>query len=104
SAKFNETLQSIVEGLKASGFSGNEHRVSDKMTEEEKQTAVVNPVENFLFPEQQTETEEEIDNNRISFDANASEEEMEENPFIQEMDAISKEQNNELEQQIQEQE
>ncbi|MDD7913798.1 DEAD/DEAH box helicase [Polaribacter ponticola] len=34
SAKFNDTLQSIVEGLKASGFSGNEHRVSDKMTEE----------------------------------------------------------------------
>lgn len=105
SAKFNETLQSIVEGLKASGFSGNEHRVSDNMTEEEKQTEVVNPVESFLFPEQQKETEEEtIDKARISFDPNASEEEIENNPFNQEMESISKEENNELEQQIKEQE
>ena len=105
SAKFNETLQSIVEGLKASGFSGNEHRVSDKMTEEEKQTEDVSPVESFLFPEQQKETEEEtIDKKRISFDPNASEEEIENNPFNQEMESISKEENNELEKQIKEQE
>jgi type III restriction enzyme len=105
SAKFNDTLQSIVEGLKASGFSGNEHRISDKMTEEEKQTKIVNPVESFLFPEQQKETEEEtIDKKRISFDSNASEEEIENNPFNQEMESISKEENNELEQQIKEQE
>lgn len=105
SAKFNDTLQSIVEGLKASGFSGNEHRISDKMTEEEKQTEIVNPVESFLFPQQQKETEEEtIDKKRISFDPNASEEEIENNPFNQEMESISKEENNELEQQIKEQE
>tara|TARA_B110000977_G_C11008517_1_gene466736 strand:- start:310 stop:1116 length:807 start_codon:yes stop_codon:yes gene_type:complete len=86
SAKFNDTLQSIVEGLKASGFSGNEHRISDKMTQEEKQTKIVNPVESFLFPEQQKETEEEtIDKKRISFDSNASEEEIENNPFNQEI-------------------
>ena len=105
SAKFNETLQSIVEGLKASGFSGNEHRVADKMTEEDQQTEVVNPVESFLFPEQQIEEKEEtIDKGRISFDPNASEEEIENNPFNQEMESISKEENNELEQQIKEQE
>lgn len=105
SAKFNETLQSIVEGLKASGFSGNEHRVADKMTETEKEEHVVNPVESFLFPEQQKEPEEEtIDKKRISFDPNATEEEIENNPFNQEMESISKEENNELEQQIQEQE
>tara|TARA_R110001606_G_scaffold199601_1_gene347375 strand:+ start:2072 stop:4711 length:2640 start_codon:yes stop_codon:yes gene_type:complete len=105
SAKFNETLQSIVEGLKASGFSGNEHRVSDKMTEEEKQTEVVNPVESFLFPEQQKETEEEtIDKKRISFDPNAKEEDIEDTSVISEIETMAKEQNKELEQQIQEQE
>jgi type III restriction enzyme len=105
SAKFNETLQSIVEGLKASGFSGNEHRVTDKMTEEEKQTEVVNPVESFLFPEQQSETEEEIiDRKRISFDPNANEGEIEDTSVIAEIETMAEEQNKELEQQIQEQE
>lgn len=105
SAKFNETLQSIVEGLKASGFSGNEHRVSDKMTEEEKQTAVVNPVDSFLFPEQQKEIEEEkIDKKRISFDPNAKEDDIEDTSVITEIETMAEEQNKELEQQIQEQE
>ncbi|MBL87760.1 MAG: restriction endonuclease [Winogradskyella sp.] len=105
SAKFNETLQSIVEGLKASGFSGNEHRVADKMTEEEKQTEVVNPVESFLFPEQQTEEKEEtIDKGRISFNPNAKEEEIENTSVIDEIESMAEEQNKELEQQIQEQE
>ncbi len=105
SAKFNETLQSIVEGLKASGFSGNEHRVADKMTEEEKQTAVVNSVESFLFPEQQTEEKEEtIDKRRISFNPNATEEEIENTSVIDEIEAMAAEQNAALEQQIKEQE
>ncbi len=105
SAKFNETLQSIVEGLKASGFSGNEHRVADKMTEEEKKTEVVNPVESFLFPEQQTEEKEEtIDKGRISFNPNATEEEIENTSVIEEIESMAEEQNKELEQQIQEQE
>jgi type III restriction enzyme len=105
SAKFNDTLQSIVEGLKASGFSGNEHRVSDKMTEEEKQIEVVNPVDSFLFPEQQKETEEEtIDKKRISFDPNAKEDDIEDTSVITEIETMAEEQNKELEQQIQEQE
>lgn len=105
SAKFNETLQSIVEGLKASGFSGNEHRVADKMTEEEKQTEVVNPVESFLFPEQQTEEKEEtIDKGRISFNPNATEEEIENTSVIDEIESMAEEQNKELEEQIKEQE
>lgn len=105
SAKFNETLQKIVEGLKASGFSGNEHRVADKMTEEEKQTEVTKPIESFLFPEQQTEeTEEMIDKGRISFNPNATEEEIENTLVVDEIEAMAEEQNKELEQQIQEQE
>ncbi len=105
SAKFNETLQSIVEGLKASGFSGNEHRVADKMTEEEKESQIVNPVESFLFPEQQTEEQEEtIDKGRISFDPNTKEDEIEDTSVIAEIETMAEEQNKELEQQIQEQE
>src|SRR5690554_7063416 len=38
SAKFNETLQSIVKGLQESGFSEKDYRKVDKMTEEEKKT------------------------------------------------------------------
>jgi type III restriction enzyme len=104
SAKFNDTLQSIVEGLKASGFSGNEHRVADKMTEEEKQKEIVSPVDSFLFPEQQKEEEETIDKKRISFDPNAKEDDIEDTSVITEIETIAEEQNKELEQQIKEQE
>lgn len=105
SAKFNDTLQSIVEGLKASGFSGKEHRVADKMTEEEKQQEIINPVDSFLFPEQQAEKEEEtIDKKRISFDPNAKEDDIEDTSVITEIETMAEEQNKELEQQIQEQE
>jgi len=104
SAKFNDTLQSIVEGLKASGFSGNEHRVADKMTEEEKQKEVVNPVDSFLFPEQQKEEEELIDKKRISFDPTAKEDDIEDTSVITEIETMAEEQNKELEQQIKEQE
>ncbi len=104
SAKFNETLQSIVEGLKASGFSGNEHRVVDKMTEEEKTTQVIDPVESFLFPEQKTNTQEDtIDKSRISFDPNATEDEIETTDVIAEIETMADEQNKELEKQIEEQ-
>jgi type III restriction enzyme len=104
SAKFNDTLQSIVEGLKASGFSGNEHRVADKMTEEEKQKEIVSPVDSFLFPEQQKEEEETIDKKRISFDPNAKEDDIEDTSVITEIETMAEEQNKELEQQIKEQE
>lgn len=59
SAKFNETLQSIVKGLQESGFSEKDYRKVDKMTEEEKKTVSVDSVESFLFPKQQAEQQEE---------------------------------------------
>lgn len=105
SEKFNETLQSIVEGLKASGFSGNEHRAADKMTPEEKETPITDPVESFLIPEQRKEEEEgAIDKKRISFDINSKEENTEDSPVIVEIETMAAEQNKELEKQIQEQE
>src|SRR5690606_18586466 len=87
SAKFNETLDNIVKGLNVAGFSEKDYRKVDKMTEEEKKTVTTDPVETFLFPEQQTEQEEDenssgelvesIDTNRVTFDPNAYEEEPE---------------------------
>ena len=105
SAKFNETLQSIVKGLQESGFSEKDYRKVDKMTEVEKKTVSVDPVESFLFPEQQREQEEgNIDKNRVTFDPNADEEETETTSVIEEIETIAEEQNRKLEEQIKEQE
>jgi len=105
SAKFNETLQSIVKGLQESGFSEKDYRKVDKMTEEEKKTVTADPVESFLFPEQQTEQQEEIiDKARVTFDPNATEEETETTSVITEIETIAEEQNRQLEEQIKEQE
>lgn len=104
SAKFNETLQSIVKGLQESGFSGKDYRKVDKMTEEEKEVKS-DPVESFLFPEQQPEQEEEnIDKKRVTFDPNKNEEELETTSVITEIETLAEEQNRQLEEQIKEQE
>lgn len=106
SAKFNETLQSIVQGLQASGFSEKDYRKRDVMTEEEKTTSVVDPVDQFLFPEKQEEqeAEETIDTNRISFNPTIEKDETPAStPVIDEIEAIAEEQNRELEKQIEEQ-
>jgi type III restriction enzyme len=105
SAKFNETLQSIVKGLQESGFSEKDYRKVDKMTEEEKKTVSVDPIESFLFPEQQAEEQEEtIDKNRVTFDPNANEEETETTSVITEIETIAEEQSRQLEEKIKEQE
>jgi type III restriction enzyme len=107
SAKFNETLQSIVKGLQESGFSEKDYRKVDKMTDEEKKTLTVDPVKSFLFPEQHTDEEENesIDTNRVTFDPNATEEEIETTTtVIDEIEVIAEEQNRQLEEQIKEQE
>lgn len=105
SAKFNETLQSIVKGLQESGFSENDYRKLDKMTEDEKEAVVINPVETFLFPEQTVkEPEETIDTARVTFDPHASDEEPETPSVIEEIEAIAEEESRKLEDQIKRQE
>lgn len=114
SAKFNETLQSIVKGLQESGFSEKDYRKVDKMTEEERNTVTTDAVESFLFPEQQTEQKEgknypvehveSIDINRVSFDPNATKEEPDTTKVIDEIETIAEEQNRQLEEQIKKQE
>src|SRR5574343_361977 len=103
SAKFNETLQSIVKGLQASGFSEKDYRQKDVMTEQEKSGAVVDPVQSFLFPEQTAEKEEnEIDTSRISFVSAENETQVTVPTVIQEIETMAEEQNKELERQIEE--
>lgn len=106
SAKFNETLQSIVKGLQESGFSEKDYRKVDKMTESEKKTATINPVESFLFPEQQQAQEEDnsIDASRVTYNPNFTIEKIEVTPAVEEIEAIAEEQNRQLEEQIKEQE
>ena len=114
SAKFNETLQSIVKGLQESGFSEKDYRKIDKMTEEEKTTVTTDAVESFLLPEQHIKQQEDenssdelvdsIDTTRVTFDPNAEEEEPETTTVIAEIEAIAEEQNRQLEEQIKEQE
>src|SRR5690606_15561278 len=90
SAKFNETLDNIVKGLNVAGFSEKDYRKVDKMSEEEKKTVTTDPVESFLFPEQQAEEQEEtIDKNRVTFDPNADEEEPETTTVIDEIETIA---------------
>lgn len=106
SAKFNETLQNIVEGLQASGFSEKDYRQKDIMPEEVKKTAGGDPMESFLFPEQQ-ETEEtqedEIDKDRISFNPEIETETSSEDAVVEEIESMAEEQNKEMEAEIERQ-
>ncbi|QEC79243.1 DEAD/DEAH box helicase [Mucilaginibacter ginsenosidivorax] len=68
SAKFNDTLQNIVQGLQAAGFSDKDYREIDVMTETEKQAAIPGVLEQFLFPEKTGTDDPELDTNRINFD------------------------------------
>ncbi|MBL7904212.1 MAG: DEAD/DEAH box helicase family protein [Bacteroidales bacterium] len=69
SAKFNETLQSIVRALQDSGFSEKDYRQQNVMPPEESTIAVEKPLESFLFPEQDENkaAPDEIDPERIIF-------------------------------------
>jgi type III restriction enzyme len=68
STKFKETLQSIVNGLQEAGFSDKDYRERDMMPEAVKQKEADAPLQDFFFPEQQSEeSQEEIDPERIQF-------------------------------------
>ena len=98
SAKFNETLQSIVKGLQESGFSERDYRKIDKMTDEEKKSTEVNTI----IPEQKEL--DFIDKNRVTFNPIINEDELEYTTVIKEIESIAEEQNQLLEKQIIEQE
>ncbi|WMN12099.1 DEAD/DEAH box helicase family protein [Marivirga salinae] len=106
SAKFNDTLQNIVEGLQASGFSEKDYRQRDIMPEEEKKSSGGDPMESFLFPEQQesdTNQEDEIDKDRVSFNPEFEAETPSEDAVVVEIESMAEEQNKEMEAEIEKQ-
>lgn len=107
SAKFNDTLQNIVKGLQASGFSENDYRKKDSMPEEVKKTAGGDPMEAFLFPEQQKKEEdgdEGIAKERIVYSPIDDPTPLPETPEEAEIDKMVEEQTKETEEQIRKQE
>jgi type III restriction enzyme len=104
SVKFNDTLQSIVKGLQAAGFSDRDYREIDTMPEEEKQRTGADPLKQFLFPEQTTvETEQELDSKRISFETDNLTPLENDDIILQEIETMAEEQDAKLEAIIQQQ-
>ncbi|MCO5258593.1 MAG: DEAD/DEAH box helicase family protein [Crocinitomicaceae bacterium] len=108
SIKFNETLQTIVKGLQESGFSDKDYRKIDRMSEEVKEVEKSKPLDNFLFPEQEKEEENEtIDKNKITYQPITSVDIIEEsvsNPVIEEIETLAEEENRRLEEEVKKQE
>ena len=103
SAKFNETLQNIVVGLQASGFSEKDYRQKDTMPEELKRSSGGDPLESFLFPEKQEAAagqEDEIDKDRISFNPEIELDNHLENSIVVEIESMAEEQNNVMQAEI----
>ncbi len=101
SAKFNETLQNIVEGLQASGFSENDYRKKDLMTEADREEWRNKTIDQELFPERQEEEspDEDIDTSRISLPQD--EEVSTQDTVIAEIEKLAEEQNREMEAELQ---
>lgn len=99
SAKFNDTLQNIVKGLQASGFSDKDYRQKDIMPEEDKKVVVQQPLDNFLFPESKEETNtDDIIASRIQFNPVFEESTVIDTPILTEIESIAEEQTKEMEQ------
>ncbi len=104
SAKFNDTLQNIVKGLQASGFSDKDYRQKDIMPEEDKKVVAQQPLDNFLFPESKEETNtDDIIASRIQFNPVIEESTVIDTPILTEIESIAEEQTKEMEQIIEEQ-
>ena len=106
SAKFNETLQNIVRGLQASGFSEKDYRDKDDMPEDVKNKVIEKPLESFLFPERQeemTNADEEIEVDRISYNPDSGNTPETKISAIAEIESMAEEQNREMDAEIEKQ-
>lgn len=100
SSKFNETLQSVVNGLQASGFSERDYRQKDATIEEKKQVFEKQVVNSLFYEQEEAEIateEEEIDANRISFWSEAATVMSGHAIAVSEIEKIAEEQNREME-------
>jgi type III restriction enzyme len=103
SAKFQETLQNIVNGLQNAGFSKNDYRSTDKMPEQER-AVPADAINEFLFPEQQeTEEADDIDTGKISYNPNEPEINGKYHS-VEEIETLAKETNERFEKLVEEQE
>ena len=68
SAKFNDTLQSIIRGLESAGFSRNDYRSSDEQATDESPETTAQVIQGFLFPEMEEAPTDEIEPEKIQFD------------------------------------
>ncbi|WEA00511.1 DEAD/DEAH box helicase [Mucilaginibacter sp. SJ] len=104
SAKFNDTLQSIVKGLQAAGFSDRDYREIDTMTDEEKQPIRADPLEQLFSPGKTTvEPDQELDSTRISFQPDDITETVANDTVLAKIETMAEEQSAELETIIQQQ-
>ena len=109
SAKFSETLDSIVKGLQASGFSSKDHRTINSMEDEEVKQVENQSMEQFLFPEQQDNNDPSdliFDTSRVSFDPDKPVQVTNEpldSSVINQIETMAQVQNQELETQIKQQ-
>ena len=74
SAKFNETLQSIIRGLESAGFSKNDYRAVDAPVVEEPPKTAAQALSGFLFPTEPPANPvpaDEIDPSGIRYDPDA---------------------------------
>jgi len=103
SAKFHDTLQNIIKGLQASGFSEKDYREKDDMPEEEKKKGQVKPLEAFLFPEDQDDkdVQDEIDPKKITMPD--SESVPTDIKVVGEIEELAEDQNRKMEEEIEKQ-
>jgi type III restriction enzyme len=67
SAKFTDTLQSIIRGLESAGFSQNDYRADEQKNDIPPQTTT-QVLQGFLFPELNDTGSDEIEPEKIQFD------------------------------------
>ncbi len=68
SAKFTETLQSIIRGLEFAGFSRNDYRSADEQQADAEPKSTAQALQGFLFPESDATESDDIEPDKIQFD------------------------------------
>ena len=105
SAKFTETLQSIIRGLEFAGFSRNDYRSADEQQADAEPKSTAQALQGFLFPETDSTESDEIEPDKIQFDPTASFDEptFDTSPTLAAITQIAVEKNQAFEQQISQQ-
>lgn len=98
SARFNDTLKHIIDGLQDCGFSENDYRGQDAMPEEVKEEVLQNAIQTKYTKEPSSEPADLFDPGNISFHGHSTEKTG--NPSLLTIESMAIKQSRELEQQI----